>query len=347
MSRTDLSTLFAGIDVGSKENVLVVRVDGDPLPVERFANDVAGRKALAKRLRSFKRPVYICLEATGSYFWGIAIALSKEKNMRVMVANPRIIKNFARAMNRRSKTDAVDAGVIALYAEKAEFVSWEPPSEQLLELRNISRRIDSLTNMKAAEKCRLHAHRASGAKRSVVERDIVGHIKALEKKIAALRKAALLMIKSDAEILERYRLLLSIPGVGEVTAVRLIAELALMPGCLSARQWVAYAGLDPVAYESGTSIRRPGRMSKAGNARLRNALFIPALVAARCDPVVRAFADKLVSRNKKRIQALVAVMRKLLHAIWGMFRHNTVFDAAILFPDVSAQLPDISIQLDS
>jgi len=338
MIRTDLSTLFAGVDVGSKENVLVVRVDGGALPADRFANDLGGRKALVKRLRSFKRPVYACLEATGSYFLGIAIALSKEKDMRVMVANPRIIKDFARAMNRRSKTDAVDAGVIALYAEKAEFVSWEPPSERLLELRNISRRIDSLTETKAAEKCRLHAHLASGAKRSVVERDIVDHIKSIEKRIAVLRKEALLIIKSDAALCERYRLLLSIPGVGEITAVRLIAELALMPACLSVRQWVAYAGLDPAAHESGTSIRRPGRTSKAGNVRLRGALFIAALVAARCNPVVRAFASNLESRNKKRIQALVAVMRKLLHAIWGMFRHNSVFNAAILFPNIAIAL---------
>jgi hypothetical protein len=119
---------FAGIDVGAYELVLALRLDGQPLDGGSFSNDPKGIRALVKRLRALKRPVFTCMEATGVYFLRAAKALARAEGLRVMVANPRTVKDFAGAMNRRSKTDRVDARVIALYAEKAGFVDWAPAS---------------------------------------------------------------------------------------------------------------------------------------------------------------------------------------------------------------------------
>ena len=324
---------YAGVDVGSRELVLALRIGECAKDCGSFTNDKEGIRALAKHLRALKRPVFICMEATGTYFLRAAAMLAMVKGISVMVANPRAIKDYARATNHRSKTDKVDARVIALYAQRESFIEWQPPSENLIFLRSISRRIDERVREKAAEKCRLHALRAAGEYPRCVEKDILASIKGHEECVKRLRKEALEIIKADDELRLKFGLLLSITGVGETSAVRILAELCAMPDCMSARRWTAYAGLDPVHNESGTSIRKPGRISRAGNARLRSALFFAAMVASRHDHHTRAFYEKLLLKGKKKLQAIVAVMRKLLHAIWGMFKNSTTFDSSILFPE--------------
>jgi transposase len=125
--------------------------------------------------------------------------------------------------------------------------------------------------------------------------------------------------------------LVSTKGIGEASAMRLLAELLVLPGDLAAPQWVAHAGLDPRPYESGTSVHRPRRITKVGNRYLRAALYMPALVAIQHEPNVKAFYNKLVAAGKKPMQAVVAVMRKLLHAIWGMLKHDQDFDGNKFF----------------
>ena len=109
--------------------------------------------------------------------------------------------------------------------------------------------------------------------------------------------------------------------------MQLLPELLVLPDDMTVRQWVAHAGLDPRACQSGTSVDKPARISKLGNAHIRRALFMPSLVAVQHEPHVKAFFDTLVARGKTPLQAYVAVMRKLLHAIYGMFRTNTDFVA--------------------
>lgn len=115
------------------------------------------------------------------------------------------------------------------------------------------------------------------------------------------------------------------PGIATHSAVQLLPELLVLPDDMTVRQWVAHAGLDPRACQYGTSVAKPARISKVGNAHIRRALFMPALVAVQHEPHVKAFFDKLVARGKKPLQAYVAVMRKLLHAIYGMFATETTF----------------------
>ncbi len=149
--------------------------------------------------------------------------------------------------------------------------------------------------------------------------------------MARLRKEALRRIAADAQLQRRYELLCSIPEVGTVSAIHTLAELALLPEDRDVRQWVAYAGLDPREGSSGAAVRKRVRISKVGNRHLRRALYLPALVASRRQPQVREFYERLQKRGKNKQQALLAVARKLLHAIYGMFRTLQPFDGTRLF----------------
>jgi hypothetical protein len=130
-------------------------------------------------------------------------------------------------------------------------------------------------------------------------------------------------------------LLVSIPGIAQVSAMQLLAELSTLPSDLTVREWVAHSGLDPAHEISGSSVRKASRISRAGNRHLRRALYMPALVASRCDPHAKAFFEDLLARNKARLQALIAVARKLLHAIYGIFRSGAKYEGTKLFPRIA------------
>src|SRR5450631_2810931 len=130
--------------------------------------------------------------------------------------------------------------------------------------------------------------------------------------------------------------LVGIPGIAETSALQLLGELAPLDPQMTARQWVAHSGLDPVHQVSGSSVRKPSRISRHGNRYLRRALYMPALVGVRFDPHLKAFYLHLQARHKTKRQALMAVSRKLLHAIFGIFKNGTSYDGAKLFPTLGA-----------
>ena len=149
-----------------------------------------------------------------------------------------------------------------------------------------------------------------------------------------MTEAALGFIRENEELESAYRHLISVKGIAETSAVALLGELLVLPKDMNVRQWVAHAGLDPREFSSGTSVRKKVHISKVGNANIRRALYMPALVAAQHEPRVKAYYEKLQARGIAKQAAVVAVMRKLLHAIHGMFRTDTDFDGNKFFhPD--------------
>jgi transposase len=221
--------------------------------------------------------------------------------------------------------------VLTEYAARLPFQPWRPPSPSALKLLAVARRLEDLTEMHAAEKNRLHAASLSAALPSILRRDVQRSLQTLERAVERLTRAAQEFIVADPSLAERYQLLLSIPGIGPTSALHVLAELMLLGPDLNVRQWVAYAGLDPRQYTSGSSVHKKARISKAGNKHLRRALYMPALVAVRHDPHLGGFYQRLLARGKTKMQALVAVMRKLLHAIFGIFKHHQPYDGAQLF----------------
>ena len=142
------------------------------------------------------------------------------------------------------------------------------------------------------------------------------------------------MIRSDEYLWERFKALDTIQGVGEVSAVSLLSELITLPQTLSSRACVCHAGLDPRVHESGTSVHKAPRISRHGNKYLRRALFYPALAACQSDPGAKAFKARLVGRGKKKMQANVAVMRKMLTVAWAIMKDPEPYDSARLYADL-------------
>jgi transposase len=292
-----------------------------------FPNRASGHQALIAWLQKTGARVRVCLEATGLYSLDLALALHAACGIEVAVLNPKTVNRFAATLCR-SKTDPADAQVLADYARRMPFQLWQPPTVTALELRAITRHIAALIQQHTRESNRLHAASAAGAR--CVRRDLKHSLQDLEHRIEKLRAAAL--VQQDPELRSRLALLLSMPGIGEVSALNLLGELALLAPGLSVRQWVAHSGLDPAHHESGSSVRKPARISRAGNRYLRRALYMPALVAVRHDAHLRAFYQTLLARHKAKLQALIAVARKMLHAIFGMFRWHSGYDGSRLLP---------------
>ncbi len=326
MNKTDPLFLPCGIEVSS-QNLLVDRAGNPP---REFPNTPAGHRTLLAWLRRSPLPLRVCLEATGLYGLDLALHLAAA-DIPLLVANPRAVRHFARAMRQRSKTDLLDAAVLREYAARMPFQPWLPPSPEALKLVAVARRLQSLTQMITAEKNRLHAASLSRALPDLIRHDLRRSIQSIERARARLTQQALLFIAGDPQLARRTAFLLSIPGIGTTSAIHLLAELLRFGPDSDVRQWVAYAGLDPRQHRSGTSVAKKPAVSKTGNAHLRRALYMPALVASQHEPHLRAFYQHLLERGKTKLQALVAVMRKLLHAIFGMFKHNSTYDGSKLY----------------
>ncbi len=317
---------YVGVDVSAKTLSVLVEQDGERGVVLEFTNDRVGHRKLIAVVTKRGRHARVVLEATGNYSLDLGLALHRAKRVEVMVANPRALSQFAGAFLTRSKTDALDAEVIVEFAKRMPFKAWAPPDPECMDLRAISRRIEAMTKNATQEKNRLHAADAFDEISDVVHNDIQVNIRHLEKRIARLRDQALALIESHPELARRFRHIISIKGIADAAGIQVLAEIAVLPGDMSVRQWVAHAGLDPRTFQSGTSVHKPARISRRGNRHIRRGLFMPAIVAVQYEPHVKAFYEKLLARGKTKMQANVAVMRKLLHAIYGMIKHDRDFE---------------------
>jgi len=315
-----------GVDVDSKLLVCKIRRSGKDFPIVEFDNTPAGHRKFIRWATKYNKSVRVCLEATGVYSVLFSLALHQTQNIEVMVANPRGIKNFGTASLQRGKTDAMDADVMLEFVERMPFKLWQPPTEDILEIQHISRRIVQLNNVLTRERNRHLAAQKLGAIGRVVTNDTLVNMRHIARRIKTMESALRDLITSTPELNDQLNLITSTTGIADKTGPRILAELATLPNDMTGPQWVAYAGLDPKSYESGTSTNKPRRISKAGNRYLREALYYPALVASRRDPNVKAFYEKLLAKGKKPMQALVAIMRKLLLAIWGMLKNNETWD---------------------
>lgn len=317
-----------GIDVGAEEIVVAIEGKAERLTL---ANNLEGHARLVRLLTRSKASARVCLEATGIYHLDLALALHRAARIEVSVLNPAAVRDFGRALMQRSKTDRVDAGVLLAYASRMPFVSWQPPAPEILDLRAIVRRMGALTVARTQERNRLHAAGRCAELTEAIAWDIEAHLEHLAQSLERLEQQALAIVNTYPELARRFARLVSVRGIATATALAILAELAVLPADMTARQWVAHAGLDPRQVESGTSLHKPTRISKTGNRHLRAALYMPAMVASQREPHIRGFYQHRIARGLKPIQALVAIERKLLHAIHGMWSSNTDFEGPKFF----------------
>jgi transposase len=321
-----------GIDVSADEIVVAIAGKAERLTI---ANDLEGHERLVRHLTRGKASARVCLEATGIYHLDLALALHRAPRIEVSVLNPASVRDFGRALMERSKTDRVDAGVLLAYAERMPFSAWQPPAPEILDLRAIVRRMGALTVTRTQERNRLHAAGRCADLTEAIAWDIEAHLEHLAQSLERLSEQAVAIVNAHPELARRFARLVSVRGIATTSALAILAELAVLPPDMTARQWVAHAGLDPRQTESGTSLRKPTRISKAGNRHLRAALYMPAMVATRHEPNIRGFYQKRIGTGLKPIQALVAVERNLLHAIHGMWSSNADFDGSKFFAMVA------------
>jgi len=314
-----------GIDISSDVFDACLR-NAKGLCSKQFPNTPAGHRRALSWITRDGVTARVCLEATGIYHLQLALRLQAHADVEVMVANPRATRRFAEAHMIRAKTDPIDAAGLLSYLEHMPFKPWSVPSETALQLQILTRRLAQLTQERTRERNRYHAVHRAGPHGSFVCQDIKHHLCELEARIESISCQATGLIKSDPQFADDLRLISSAPGFAARSSTKLLAELASLPKDLLPKQWVAQAGLDPRVYESGSSVRPPRRISKHGNSRMREALFMPALAAIRCDANVTAYYESLLLRGKRKMQAIVAVMRKLLHALWGMLHHRQTWD---------------------
>jgi transposase len=265
--------------------------------------------------------VHACLEATGAYGDALAVYLHEQAHT-VSVVNPAAIKAYAQSHLSRTKTDRVDAALIAGFCAERKPPAWHPPAPQLRELQALVRRLDSLVEMRTMEENRLSSGITVAAVRESVE-GLIAHLSEQIKRTEALIRAH---IGSHPTLKRQRELLDSIPGIGEATAAALLAEVPDIKQYRSARQVAAFAGLVPRERQSGSSVRGRVRLSKIGNARLRKALYFPAITAIRCSPFFQTWVVGLRQRGKSKMSVIGAVMRKLVHLAYGVLKTGKPFD---------------------
>jgi transposase len=331
LTQPQQAMVFCGIDVSATTLAVAVRQENQRFEERIFDNTASGHKALIGWLRKGKGAARVSLEATGIYSLDLALALDRAEGIEVAVLNPKLIHRFAQTL-RRSKTDSADAQVLAEYSCRMPFTPWSAPELSGLRLRTISRHIQSLVVEQTRQNNRLHNAEKSATTPRCVVNDLKRAMASLKLRIGRLRREALELVRSDEAMRKRFDLLIRIPGIAAISALELLGELAPLSPEMSVRQWVAHSGLDPSQQLSGTSVHKPSRISRAGNRHLRHALYMPALVAVRRDPHLKAFYETLLNRHKAKLQALIAVARKLLHAIYGILRTQTAYDGSKLFP---------------
>jgi transposase len=315
----------AGVDV-SLDSLELCLLDAGAAVLSRqvCANSKSGIRELIALLKRQGRIVRVCIEPTSRYHEALALALSSKALCILHLPNPRSVHDCASALSRRAKTDRCAAELLARMAHCLALPAWTPPAQAASNLSAVATRLNQITSMRSQEKNRLKLLLrcpSAPALRSAVQ----SHIAQLKRRGEALEQEALSIIAGDTLLSRRDEQLLSIPGIGQTSAIQLLAFLNMLPPELNKRQWVACAGLDPAPRESGQSTK-PRRISRRGSPRLRRALFMPALVAMRHNPPLRACYERLCSRGKKPLVALSALMAKLLHIIWAMWKHDQLFD---------------------
>lgn len=309
-----------GIDVAKAKLDMALRLSNGKARSKVVENSPEGFAAMSAWLEKHGvTSLHACMEATGVYWEAVAEYLA-DAGHTVSVVNPAQLKAFGGASLVRTKTDQVDARLIAEFCARQHPGPWQPPSPALRELRALVARRDALVAMRTQESNRLLVAREA------VRAGIESHLTYLDKAIAEIEKSIRQKIDGDSGLKEQYRLLDSVPGLGDKTIPILLAYYGGPLRFAKAKEAAAFAGLDPRQHESGTSVRGKVRLSKIGHAALRKALYMPALVAINKTLWGRAFRNRLIGSGKSPMTIVGAMMRKLVHVAYGVLKSGKPFD---------------------
>ena len=315
---------IVGIDVAKAKLDVALRLPTGKWRTKVVANTPAGFEELRAWLGKHGAPrAHVCMEATGIYWERVAEDLA-DHGFAVSVVNPAQIKAFGAASGVRTKTDLVDAKVIAEFCARHAPGIWQPPSKSVRRLRALVARREALVELRTQELNRLEVA-PTEAVRASIERVLT----TLNEQIADIERQISRDVDDDPTLRQQRKLLDSIPGVGDKTIAAFLSHYGGELRFANTRQAVAFAGLDTAKHESGTSVRGKPRMSKMGHASIRRALYMPAVVAMTKTAWGRAFAQRLLAAGKPKKLVLGALMRKLVTIAYGVLKSGTPFNPAL------------------
>ena len=316
---------WVGIDVAKSKLDVAMLDEHGKLKSHVFVNDAKGHAALMAWLSqrgSSQQQIRVCMEATGCYGEALAISLV-DAGWCVSVVNPARIKGFAQSELVRNKTDRADAALLARFGQALRPAPWVAPSLEVRQLRALVDRLHSLKEMHQQEANRLEAAMNQTGMRESIE----SHMQWLQASISQLERQIDDHIDGHPQLREDAKLITSIPGVGNTTAAKVMAYLGDVRRFKNAKALAAFIGVTPRLKLSGSSIRGRSMISRSGHAAIRHALYMPALVALKHNPIVKTFGERLKNGGMAPKAVVAACMHKLVHLIYGILKSRTAFNA--------------------
>jgi len=318
-----MTAFHLGIDVAKAKLDCALRTEQGKIRSKVIANTPEGFVDLHTWLDKQQAiDVHICMEATGIYWEEVAQFFASQA-IKVSVINPLQIKAYGTSRLTRSKTDTVDARLIAEFCAERQPTAWQARSEAEVILRALVLRLEALQIMRIQESNRL------GVARDAVYDNIQTHKNWLDEQIKQLIQTINQHIDQNPTLQQQRHLLDSIPGIGERTSAVLLAFYADTSRFNNSRQAAAFAGLDPRQHQSGSSVKGKPRISKVGHAFLRKALYMPAMVTLYKTTWGKQFKERLASSGKPPKVIIVAMMRKLIQVAFGVLKSNSPFKSEL------------------
>ena len=322
-----------GIDISSDTFTASVAsfLKGDSLVISNtkdFKNTKTGFNQLTGWVKKFlvkDMPVLFLMEATGIYYESLAYHLNRI-NKDICVCLPNKAKYYAKSLNIKTKTDAVDAKMLARYGVEHEHELWAPPREFYRKLRSLTRMRHVLLEDKVVVLNRIHNYSRAESIDPLIDRMNSKLFKTLEAQITRCEEEIKNLIKSDEELNKKTKILTSIQGISDVTVAVVIAETHGFERIKSSKQLTSFAGLDVVENQSGSSIHGKTRISKKGNSYIRKALYMPAVCASRTNPILRENYHRIVDRSCVKKKGITALQRKLLVLMFTLWKKEEKFN---------------------
>jgi transposase len=322
-----------GIDVAQKELVVCLGcMYDDWLPSlhahKTFANTEKGFIALLlwlQKLKDLSTAVRFVMEATGVYHERLAYFLESNDH-EVSIVLPNKISNYFRTLDVKTVTDRTASEAIALFGLERKLDTWKRPNPLFKKLRQLTRERDQLVQTRTAAKNQLHAEQAEAEPNKSSVARIKKQIAFLNKQEQEIKTEIAELTEGNEDVNRSIKMISSLPGVGLLTAVTVLAETNGFELIRNKRQLTSYAGLDVKEKQSGTSVKGKPRISKKGNKYLRKAMHLPALAGIRSDERFKAIFARLVSKHGIKMKAAVAIQRKLLEMMYTIYKTNKPYD---------------------
>lgn len=330
---TNIIKQAAGIDVAQDELVVSLGRMSQSLEPEiyaskTFANKQSGFEALEVWIKKHTDPqvaVRFVMEATGVYHEKLAYYLSDQSH-QVSIVLPNKISNYFRTLDIKTITDKTASQAICRFGLERNLEVWQKPKAIFKSLRQLTRERDQLITDRTVLKNQLHAEKAEAFPNESSIKRITQRMRLIDKQELEIRAELAVIVKTDTELVKKINNITTIPGVGKLTAVIVLAETNGFELIRNKKQLVSYSGLDVKLKDSGTSVKSKPKISKRGNRHLRKAMYMPALAAMRFNERHKAVFVRLVSKHGIKMKAAVAVQRKILELIYIIYKTDKAFD---------------------